>query len=365
MKARQPLVSLITTGDGVGAFPRIARWLLEAFEELEVPFDAVLVGVPNGVSEGEFTRRICLDVRARNSIPALVRYLRRARPTITLAAPGHVVPFALAAGRMAGCSVLPWEQTFFPADLADATSRMSALPFLHRLTYGWARGVAAVSTDVASHVRTVRNISREHIHLVPNPVDAKAVREQAGSPQPRDGLFRFCTVGNLFRQKGADVLLEALAIAEPSLPRAWELMLVGDGPRRAELEALARTRGIADHVTFHGEIANAYPVMARADVFVSPSRWEGFGVALVEALSLGVPVVATACPGGPSEILAGGEHGLLVPSEDPAKLADALIRIAADDALRARLAVAGRERAENYAPRRVAERLVRLAREAA
>ncbi len=97
----------------------------------------------------------------------------------------------------------------------------------------------------------------------------------------------------------------------------------------SELQALAGSLGITDHVELTGFVENPLPFMRAADAFVLSSRSEGFGNVLVEALGCGVPVVSTDCPHGPSEILAGGKYGILVPPQTPAALACALADVVA------------------------------------
>ena len=114
---------------------------------------------------------------------------------------------------------------------------------------------------------------------------------------------------------------------------------------------------------FLGWVENPWPVMASADVTVTASRWEGFGLAAAEALALGLPVIGSDCPGGLGEMLGYGEYGVVVPPEDPFRLADALALLADDASLRRELGEKALERAKEYAPSRVAERIVELAEE--
>jgi glycosyltransferase involved in cell wall biosynthesis len=159
-------------------------------------------------------------------------------------------------------------------------------------------------------------------------------------------------------QKGFDVLLEAFALARNELGESCELLVLGEGPRRHELNERARALAIDDQVCFAGFVENPYPTLASADVFVHPARWEGFGVVVAEAMALGVPVIATACPGGPKEILDGGRAGILVQPEHPQELAHALVRVIQDAALRTRLASLAKQRIEAYRPAAVAERII-------
>jgi glycosyltransferase involved in cell wall biosynthesis len=113
-------------------------------------------------------------------------------------------------------------------------------------------------------------------------------------------------------------------------------------------------------VSFEGFQANPFAFMRAADVFVLSSEFEGFGNVIVEAMAVGTPVVATDCPYGPEEILDGGRYGCLVPPGDPQALADALARVLADPALRARMSAAGRERARAFSSQAIADEYAAL-----
>src|SRR5207245_5777728 len=139
-----------------------------------------------------------------------------------------------------------------------------------------------------------------------------------------------CLLGRL---KGVDVLLRAAA----TLPGLL-VEVAGDGPERPGLEA------IDPSATFLGWQPRLDDLLARWDVFALPSREEAFGIAALEAMAAGRPVVATRV-GGLPELIEDGLTGLLVPPDDPAALAAALARLAADPALRARMGQAARERA--------------------
>jgi glycosyltransferase involved in cell wall biosynthesis len=222
--------------------------------------------------------------------------------------------------------------------------------------------LAAVSDDVAREVAAL--IPGKPVAIVHNPVDGKEIRSRAESGTSKGRVFRLCAIGRLTRQKGIDTLLRALGLVGSELPRRWELVVLGDGPLRVSLERLVARLALDDHVIFAGWVENPYALLTKADVFVHPARWEGFGLAIVEALALGVPILATSCPGGPSDILADGRWGVLVPPDDPAALGGALLRLIEDADLRHRLSLAGVERAVDFSPVAVAGRLVALAGEA-
>jgi glycosyltransferase involved in cell wall biosynthesis len=364
VRDRRPVVSFVTWGSSGGAFARIARGLAQGFAEIGVPFDVVYLEGPREIWAEKSSRYVRLgSVRARRSVPGLTRYLRSQRPSLTLVSPGHLVPFTLLAGHLSSQAVVPWEQTFLSFDLEELAWKMRVQPTIQRVTYPRAPAIAVVSEDIGSHLQEAMrlNVPKERLFTLPNPLDAAEIRRLASPPQSRNGGFRLLAAGRLTKQKGFDVLLEALALADQKLPQPWDLVILGQGPQESELQNLAEARGIADRVSLVGHVKNPYPIMASSDLFVHPARWEGFGVVLTEALGLGIPIVATTCPGGPHEILRDGKFGILVPPGQPETLADALILVAKDARLRTRLAERGLERALDYAPALVARRVVALA----
>jgi len=148
------------------------------------------------------------------------------------------------------------------------------------------------------------------------------------APPSGDGLV-VGAVGRLSPEKGYHVLLEAMR----DVPDG-RLVLVGDGPQRAELEALARDLGLEKRVTFAGWVDPPWAARWAFDVLVLPSFSEGFGLVVVEAMLANVPVVATAV-GAIPEIVAEGETGLLVAPGDPAALAQGIKHVLGDATLRA------------------------------
>ncbi len=126
-------------------------------------------------------------------------------------------------------------------------------------------------------------------------------------------------------EKGYDVLLEALALARTRNPRL-HLTFVGAGGLEDDLKAMTRALELEGQVTFAGMRANPYAYMARADLFVLSSRYEGFPNALIEALACGTPAVAFNCPGGLDEIIVPGLNGWLAPAGDVSALAELLAR---------------------------------------
>ena len=153
-------------------------------------------------------------------------------------------------------------------------------------------------------------------------------------------------------QKDFPTLLKAFA--ELRARRDCRLILLGSGPLEDDLQKQAEALGITDDISFQGHVDNPFAYLARAQVFVLSSAWEGLPNVLIEALACGCPVVSTDCPGGASEILEAGRHGRLVPVGDAAAMATAIeATLEAPplaDALKARAADFSIERAvEAYA----------------
>ena len=154
-------------------------------------------------------------------------------------------------------------------------------------------------------------------------------------PRPLPGTL-IGAIGRVERQKGFDVLIRALVEIEGA-----SLFVVGDGSERAALDELARSVGVADRVVWAGWSEDPRRFLGSFDVFVFPSRFEGFPLALLEAMLARSAIVATDV-GSVAEAIVDGRTGLLVPPGDPAALARATNRLLADDDLRRRLGDDGR-----------------------
>ena len=277
------------------------------------------------------------------NVPALKRLLRDERPDLLNAhyASGYGTTAALAGFR-------PWLLSVWGSDVYDfpyesgAKGRLKG--WLLRRNLRQADAVASTSEAMAQQVRRlVPDISP--VAVTPFGIDTDRFVPQ---PQPHGGIV-IGTVKTLAPKYGIDLLLQAFAqlrlAAGPSA--ALSLVIVGDGPQRAELEALSRTLGIAAHVRFVGAVPHAeVPLwLNRFDLYVAASRLdsESFGVAVLEASACGLPVVVSDV-GGLPEVVLQGETGSVVPRENVAAMAQAIGRLIAAPELRRRFGAAGRER---------------------
>ena len=159
--------------------------------------------------------------------------------------------------------------------------------------------------------------------------------------------------GRLTHQKGFDLLVRAFAPIARRHPE-WQLRIYGGGPERDALCDLIVAEGLHDHVLLMGATRDIGEALAHGSVFALSSRYEGFGIVVVEAMSRGLPVVSFDCPHGPAEVITHGSDGLLVPPQDVPRMTAALEALVSDEALRRRMGAAARVAARAYEPAEVA-----------
>ena len=213
--------------------------------------------------------------------------------------------------------------------------------WLRRRTYPLCTAQVVLTHSVRDWCRQLA--PRQPVHVIPNPArrpetgSTDASREWA--PADRSVLLG---MGRLHPQKGFDRLLPIFARLRSAHPN-WHLVLLGEGDERARLEARVRDLGLQQHVSLPGWVSDVDGALSRSDLFVLPSRYEGFGNVVAEALACGVPVVTMDCPSGPGEIVRDGVDGLIVPAEDTARLEQALDRVMGDAQLRDQFSARGPE----------------------
>lgn len=176
--------------------------------------------------------------------------------------------------------------------------------------------------------------------VIPNGVPAMERSQFLRPPDMREAWFNLLIAGRLDRVKGHHLAIEAVAAEE--LSADVHLHIVGVGPREPELQALAESLGVSDRVHMLGFRRNVYDYIAYSNALLMPSLHEGLPYTLLEAMALGIPVIASRV-GGLAEVIQDNATGLLVPPHDVAALAAAIQQLHRDDALRARLGKAARQ----------------------
>ncbi|GBD44050.1 N-acetylgalactosamine-N, N'-diacetylbacillosaminyl-diphospho-undecaprenol4-alpha-N-acetylgalactosaminyltransferase [bacterium HR40] len=261
------------------------------------------------------------------ALPALVGYLERERPDVLLASslPANLTAIAAVACSRHRPGVVLTLNLHTSARLAALGLPGRLLGPLVRSAWRRADALVAISAGVAEDARSFLAPRVPPLYTVFNPIDGAAVRARAAAepavPLPeRRPLVVAC--GKLEAQKDFPTLLRAFADLRRVMPAS--LVILGEGSQRRRLERLAAELGLAEDVRFAGWLDNPFAVMARADLFVHASRFEGLSNVLLEALALGLPIVATDCPSGPRELLDHGRFGLLVPPRDAQALAEGM-----------------------------------------
>src|SRR6478672_2210864 len=278
----------------------------------------------------------------RSAVVTLARYYRDRRPDIVLTSL-YATGLASIAAKMisrhkpkviVGAHNSLRAKAAYPDNVKD---KFLLIP-LCRLLFPRADGLIAVSTGLALELEQLLNLKKSRIRTIYNPVVtpelASRVKCEVSHPwldEHRAGEFKtLVSVGRLVEQKGYDVLLEALSIVRRSMD--CRLIIVGGGPLQGELQALADSLGLHDFVDLVGWEDNPFRYVARSDLFVLSSRWEGLANVVIEALACGCPVVATDCNYGPEEILEGGKYGGLAAVDSPVDLASKILIALRSDA---------------------------------
>jgi len=309
-----------------------------------------------------WVRKHVLDSRHSllRSARLLIPLLSTLSPAVTLSFLNRANCLSVVAARMLRYPCIISERihttSHFGAGFRAAMNKASV-----RLIYGLADQVIAVSAGVRDGLIAGYGIPGRKVRVIYNPIDGDRIRARAAEPPGLALPDRYIVgVGRLVANKNFRLLIEAYGAAGI----AEELVILGEGTERRNLERLIGELGLQGRVLLTGYVANPYPVMRGARAFVSSSNAEGFPNALVEAMALGCPVVATDCESGPMEILAGrmmprctqatlAENGILVPTNSVEQLAQA-IRIACGADVGARYAQRGPVRADDFGVRKSA-----------
>ena len=298
-------------------------------------------------------RRLALDLP--RAVWALRTTLRAERPHVVLSLL-HTWGFVLDAARTGigfPVPVIANEHIHVDSSLAYLGGQRPLLsraaPLLHRLAYRRAARVVGVSEVQMEDLRRRFHVPAEKTAVIPVGVDRERLRTRAAE-ELADTWYTerplLLAVGRLIPQKAFDDLLHAFAVvAERSDAR---LAILGEGELRPELERLVVALGLSERVRLPGLQENPYRYLGRAAAFVLSSRWEALPQVVIEALALGVPVVATDCPSGPRELLSDGHDGILVPPGDIGALAQELLRVLEDEPERERLAAASLARGGDF-----------------
>lgn len=337
MSLRPGRIAVLISFSGDGGVERMVTNLCAEFAD-HVQVDLLALKLTGGHASRIPSSVNVIPLKSRHawsSVGEVAAYLRTHRPDALLAAKDRAGRAALHARDKAGANLPVFIR--LGTNLSAALERKDALSRWLRVRpmrqhYPKADGVIAVSEGVRQDTIKVTGIAPEKVHVIRNPVITPRLAQQAAESAPHPWLDDkslpvVLGMGRLTRQKGFPTLLRAFAALQPDQPS--RLIILGEGPQpgdRENLERLARDLGIQDRVLMPGFQKNPYAWLARADLFVLSSAWEGSPNALTEALALGIPSVSTDCPSGPYEILAAGTYGPLVAVGDERAMAQAMLQ---------------------------------------
>ncbi|MHC4662333.1 MAG: glycosyltransferase [Planctomycetota bacterium] len=282
-----------------------------------------------------------LDVKMKFSplrFSSLAALLRKERPRILhthlfhadqagrIAARLAGVPFIVSTEHIVEKRKLPWRRV------------------INSFTIGLADRIACVSESVKKYLEETHRVPEGKLTVIPNgidlsrfdkPLSKSGARKKLGLPE---NTAIIASVGRLDFQKGFDILLEAFRQIEAR--RETLLVIGGDGPLHGKLEKSAGA-----NARFLGRIDNVPQLLAAADIYVQPSRWEGHPIALIEAMASGLPIVATDVPGN-RDTVRNGENGILAEPESPEILAEAIMSLLSDGVLAEKLGASARNLAK-------------------
>lgn len=252
------------------------------------------------------------------SLPKLIKYLKKHKPEVlfsTLFRANTISALAIKIACVDTRLILRHPNMLYPEGSKD----LSFYSKISKITAVWAAKQADVlvltSKAMKGELLKYSSFNNDKIKIIPNPLPIDEIQNKAKELSGHEWLDNkeapvVLAVGRLNYQKNFESLIKAFA--ELRKQKESRLVILGEGEERANLEALIKELNVQDFISMPGFSSNPYSFMSRCDVFVLPSRWEGFPNVLVEAMVCGTQVVATDCPGGSAEILENGKYGQLV-----------------------------------------------------
>lgn len=307
--------------------------------------------------------------RVLTAIPRIARYLSNENIDVLISAQTYVNVAAVLAARLSrsNVKVILTERLAVSASFQDLGS---VKRILIRRLMGWlypkADAIVGNSNAVISDLIDCFGMPPEKCHVIYNAANFEQIRalseseDETGttSGKANDGVVKFVSIGRLAHQKDYPTLLRAFRLVRSSYEA--ELIVVGDGPERTNLERIVSELELERDVSFVGELTNPFKIMKCADVLVLSSLYEGLPNVLIEAQFFGLPIVATDAPGGSREILLDGSAGALVSPSDFEALAAGMIEMITKPDERDIRVANGSNALDRFDPERCATSYLRL-----
>ncbi len=361
-------VAILTQELGGGAFGNVARTLAKSLVKYKISqVELLCLKKKNKKNEFELPSRCCYvslnATRMAFALPSLIFYLRKNNPDIMIAMPSYVNIVAILAkiiSRWKGKLVITEHAVMSQKTLFEHKNEllMGHIHLLAKLTYPFADGIVSVSQGVMRNLNSILNIDNKVMKVIPNAVDLNLVRCCAAQKTRSDICTWlssknkepcFVSIGRLVEEKNFTVMIRAFA--EVLKNYSAKLIIIGDGYLKDDLNDEISSLNLENSIKLIGYCKNPFPFLAAADGFLLSSKEEAFGLVLVEALALGIPIVSTdAIGGGPREILCDGEFGILTVNDSPRDFAEGIKLLCADRNLREKLKNNGLVRAADFHP---------------
>ena len=301
---------------------------------------------------------ISLNVkRTAFSLFSTIKYIKQNHPDVILPMPWYFNIVAILARYLskAKTKVIMGEHNIISLE-ASIEHRdklhLRFLPILMRYVYPHADGLVGVSKDTITDLIEVLKITAKiPMRVILNPINPVRVQELAketiSHPWFQNSKIPvIVTAARLAKQKQIDGLIQAFANVLKVTPA--RLLILGEGPLRANLENLCQDLGVEEAVWMPGYDTNPYRYMAQCDVFVLASAWEGCPIALQEAMACGAAVIVTSAPGGMKDIIDNGKYGMLVPTGDPDALAKGIVQILTQPDLKQNYREQAKQRSQDF-----------------
>jgi glycosyltransferase involved in cell wall biosynthesis len=363
-RQKRPSVIFVINSLAGGGAERVMTTLLKASQDKNAAYELRLVLLDQEPATYDVPSWVKIDqLDCRHS---LVRSVMRIMPLLRNHRPQAVLSFltraniaAIISCRLLGIPVVISERVNTSSHFGEGTGAALA-KFMVRLIYPRARRIIAVSPGVANDLRQSFDIPEKKIAVIANPIDRAEITRQADvEAAPQMARPFVMAMGRLVPNKNFSMLISAYHRSGISA----DLIILGEGPERDRLLAQIKDLGLVGRVHLPGFSGNPFAILRLASAFILPSNAEGFPNSLLEAMSLGIPVISTNCLSGPSEVLADlpresiapgvvlAEYGIIVPPDQADDMAAAL-KVMMTPECHARYGAKARERAGDFSVER-------------
>ncbi|WP_170007318.1 glycosyltransferase [Bacillus fonticola] len=336
MFKKRKVAFYLPTLNGGGAERVVVNVLNNLANEDNIEFLMVL-----NKKEGVFVNQLSSKIpiyelktkRMRDSIPALLKFLKEEKPDLLISGMSHVNLITIIANRISKNKTKIIVTEHANLSSVNKKSKKNTLfniikLILMKKLYPKTERIISVSKGVQDDLRKYIKLDNEQMKVIYNPVISNTLYVKAAE-QVNHSWYEnkknpiIIGIGRLTRQKDFENLIQAFSILKSRVDS--RLIILGEGKDREKLEKLIKDLGLEEYVDLHGFEENPYKFLRNADMFVLSSKYEGLPTVLIEALALKCNIVSTDCPSGPNEILRDGEFGRLVPIENSELLAEAMI----------------------------------------